>query len=87
MPYFFTKGIIYMMLDKRSIDMLLSLDDAKLTAVIKKLASDAGIDPSTINVGRDQLVGIRKALSSATDIDIARAGELLKSFQKEKNGH
>ena len=75
------------MLDKRSIDMLLSLDDAKLTAVIKKLASDAGIDPSTINVGRDQLVGIRKALSSATDIDIARAGELLKSFQKEKNGH
>ena len=87
MPYFFTKGIIYMMLDKRSIDMLLALDDSKLVLVIKKLAGDAGIDPSTINIGKEQLAGIRKALSSATDIDIARASELLKSFQKEKNGH
>ncbi len=75
------------MLDKRSIDMLLSLDDAKLAAVIKKLAGDAGIDSSTINIGKEQLAGIRKALSGASDIDIARASELLKSFQKEKNGH
>ena len=30
-----------MMLDKRSIDMLLALDDAKLALVIKKLAGDA----------------------------------------------
>lgn len=73
-----------MMLDKRSIDMLLSLDDAKLAAVIKRLASDAGIDPSGINIGPEQLSGIRKALSGATPEDIARAGELIQSLKNGK---
>ena len=73
-----------MMLDKRSVDMLLSLDDARLCAVIKKLAQDAGIDPSGINIGPDQIAGIRKALAGATDEDLLRAGELLKNFKNGK---
>lgn len=79
------KGIIVMMLDKRSIDMLLSLDDVRLAAVIKKLASDAGIDPSSVNIGTEQITGIRKALQMATDEDIARAGELIKSYKNGKS--
>ena len=75
-----------MMLDKRAIDMLLKLDDARLSLVIKKMAADAGIDPSTINFGANELAGLRAALSVATDSDIARAGELIKSYKDGKKG-
>ena len=73
-----------MMLDKRAIDMLLTLDDEKLAKVIKKIAADAGIAPSTVNIGAKELAGLRAALSGATDGDIARAGELLKQYKDGK---
>jgi hypothetical protein len=72
-----------MTLDKRSVDLLLTLDDAKLAFIIKKMMSDAGVDPSAVNLGKNELSGIRSALSSATDGDIARALELIESY---KNG-
>ena len=72
------------MLDKRAIDMLLTLDDQKLALVIKKIAADAGIDPSSVNIGERELAGLRAALSGATDGDIARAGELLKQYKNGK---
>ena len=74
-----------MMLDKKSIDMLLSLDDQRLAFIIKKLAADAGISPDAINIGPKELTGIRSALSSATDGDISRAAEIIKSFKSGKN--
>lgn len=75
-----------MMLDKRAIDILLSLDDAKLSLVIKKLAADAGVDPSAIKIGENELSGLRAALSCATESDITRAVELLKSYNDGKKG-
>ncbi len=75
-----------MTLDKKAIDMLLTLDDKRLAMVIQKLASDAGIDPSSLNIGAAQLAGIRSALSMATDSDIQRAGELLKNYKTGKKG-
>ena len=78
------KGRFLMMLDKRAIDMLLTLDDARLALVIKKLAADAGIDPSALNFGEKELSGLRSALSVATDSDIARASELLQSYKDGK---
>ena len=74
-----------MMLDKRSVDMLLSLDDERLAQVIARLAGDAGIDPSMIKLGKGELAGIRAALSGATDKDIARAAELIKSYKRGKS--
>jgi len=75
-----------MTLDKKAIDMLLTLDDKKLALVIQKLASDAGIDPSSLSIGPSQLAGIRSALSMATDNDIQRASELLKNYKTGKKG-
>ena len=73
-----------MMLDKRAVAMLLTLDDARLAMVIKKLIADAGVDPSTVKLGEKELAGIRTALSSATDDDLARAGELIENFKNGK---
>jgi hypothetical protein len=75
-----------MTLDKKAIDKLMTLDDKRLSLVIQKLAADAGIDPSTLNIGPSQLAGIRSALSMATDNDIQRAGELLKNYKIGKKG-
>ncbi len=72
-----------MMLDKRAVDMLLTLDNQRLGLVIKKLMADAGVDPSSINLGEKELSGIRAALSGATNDDLARAAELIQSY---KNG-
>ena len=73
-----------MMLDKRAVDMLLALDDRQLTAVIQRIARDAGIDPSLLNADPARIAGIRAALSMATDSDLQRAGELIKSYKDGK---
>ena len=73
-----------MMLDKRAVDMLLTLDNAKLALVIKKLIADAGVDPSTVNLSEKELAGIRAALSGATNDDLARAAELIQNYKNGK---
>ena len=75
-----------MNLDKNSINMLLSLDDARLSVVIRQLASSAGISPSSLNLGPRELDSIRQALSMATDGDLSRAAELLKNFKSGNRG-
>lgn len=66
-----------MMLDKRSVDMLLRLNDDQLIAVIRRLASDAGVDVSSLNISHAQIQSIRQALSVATDDDLKRASEII----------
>ncbi len=73
-----------MMLDKNSLNLLLSLDDAHLSTVIRSLASSAGISADSINFTPEQLKGIRQALSMATDGDISRAAELIKGYKQGK---
>lgn len=76
----------FMNLDKNSINMLLSLDDARLSVVIRQLASSAGISPNSINLGPNELSNIRQALSMATDGDLSHAAELIKNFKKGNRG-
>ncbi len=79
------KGTI-MNLDKNSINMLLSLDDTHLSVVIRQLAQNAGIPADSLNLGSRELAGIRQALSLATDGDISRAAELIRSYKQGKKG-
>ena len=75
-----------MNLDKNSINMLLSLDDARLSVVIRQLAASAGIPASSLTLGENELKGIRQALTMATDGDISRAAELIKNYRQGKKG-
>lgn len=70
-----------MMLDKKSVELLLRLGDDQLIAVIKRLASGAGVDTNNLEISPSQLAGIRQALSLATDDDLRRASELLQNFK------
>lgn len=74
-----------MMLDKKSVEMLLRLSDDQLVSVIRRLAAEAGVDVSSLNISQSQIAGIRHALSVATDDDLGRAAELLKNFKGSKN--
>jgi hypothetical protein len=73
-----------MTLDKKSINMLLSLDDKRLASVIRQLAANAGIPTDNLNLGERELQGVRDALSLAGDGDISRAAELIEEFKKGK---
>ena len=73
-----------MQIDRASLEKLLNLNDRQLKLVINKLAADSGIDPSTLNIDPKNIQSIREALSSATDADLARAGELISRFKSGK---
>ena len=55
-----------MNLDQNSIQRLLSLNDAQLRLVLKKLAAENGIDLSGFSLGAAELAQLRTMLSMAT---------------------
>lgn len=72
-----------MKLDRNAVNHLLSLDDAALAATIRKMATDAGIDPGVLPLGASNLAAIRYALSMASDDDLARAAEQISGLGKK----
>lgn len=74
-----------MHLDKRTLQKLLLMNDEQLTAVIRSLAENSGLDLSDFNIRPDDVTSIRSALSGATDEDLARAAEQLRDFRKGTN--
>ncbi len=74
-----------MQLDKSAIDKLLLLDDNGMWAVIRLIASQSGVDLPQ-RMPSDQLALIRRALSNATDSDIAAASEIIGKFKRQNGG-
>ena len=60
-----------MQIDREALEKLLTLNDRQLKVVIGKLAADSGIDPASLNIDPKNIESIRRALSSATDADLA----------------
>ena len=44
-----------MQLDKKTLQKMLALDDARLTAVIRSLAENSGLDLSTFNISPNDI--------------------------------
>ena len=68
-----------MTLDKKSINMLLSLDDDGLAAVINQIAAKSGLQRDAIKLGHNELEGIRSALRVANEGDLSHAMELIRN--------
>lgn len=66
-----------MKLDRNSINALLALDDEQLKAIIRGLAARSGVDLGNLNISEQDIAGVRQALRTATDEDIARAVQQL----------
>lgn len=71
-----------MKLDRNAVNHLLSLDDAAFAATIRKMATDAGIDPAVLPLNASNLAAIRYALGMASDDDLARAAEQISGLGK-----
>lgn len=69
------KGVSEMKLDRRALDRLLQMNDAQLRAFVDKLASEYGLDLSTLSVREGDMEGLRRALRMASDeqlLDLTR---------------
>jgi len=71
-----------MQIDKKSLNMLLSLNDAQLVNVIKTISEKSGVDLSSFNITANDVKSIRYALENASDEDIKRAQESINNFKK-----
>jgi len=73
-----------MQLDKKSLDRLLTLNDAQLTEVIRTIAAEAGIDPSLLGLNPQNISGIRQALGSATQEDLAQLNTIYDTYKQNR---
>jgi hypothetical protein len=70
-----------MKIDKKTLDMLQSLDDDKLWKMFKLISSGAGIDLPAEKRPED-MSKLRAVISNLTQGDIDRASEILDIYKK-----
>ena len=59
-----------MQIDRKSLESLLSLNDKQLVAIINRLVSQSGIDPSEYNIDPNSVSSIRNAIRGASDEEL-----------------
>ncbi|MBE6589076.1 MAG: hypothetical protein E7643_02745 [Ruminococcaceae bacterium] len=73
-----------MQIDQKTLSRLLAMNDEQLSTVIKKIAVDAGIDPTALGITQDSIESIRTALGSVSDRDLEALNEVYQSFRQGK---
>ena len=70
-----------MQLDRRMLERLLALDDKQLESVIKKVASQAGIDPTQLGLNPENIQSIRRAMGDADPEDLQRFQQIYDAYR------
>lgn len=70
-----------MQINKKTIDMLLSLNDKQLMDIINQIVEKSGIDLSTFNISKNDIESIRNGLMNASDEDIKKAQSILNGLR------
>ena len=73
-----------MQIDQNTLARLLSLDDARLGDVIRRIASESGIDPSALGLDPNSIGQIRSALGSATAEDLLRLNTVYEDYRRNR---
>ncbi len=73
-----------MQFDRDAVERLLAMNDTQLKFLIKKLATEAGLDLTSFNISSNDISSIRNALANASDEDIAKAAEQLSRLKKRR---
>lgn len=71
-----------MKLDRKAIGRLLALNDAQLSALIRRLAGENGIDLAGIAIRPDDIASVRRALEMASDEDITLAAQQIEALRR-----
>lgn len=73
-----------MQINRENLEKLLSLNDFQLKMIVRRIAAEGGIDPASLNIDTGSVESIRRALTSATDEDLARIAEQYANNAKNK---
>ncbi|MBE6530387.1 MAG: hypothetical protein E7680_07330 [Ruminococcaceae bacterium] len=73
-----------MQIDKRTLQILLAMNDDQLSALLTKIAKESGITPADFGATPGDLSGIRRALGSATEDDLKRLNDLYADYRQQK---
>lgn len=73
-----------MQFDKKMLDRLLTMNDQQLTDLIRKIATESGIDPSTLGIDPKSVSSIRQALGSATEADMQQLSQVYDTYKQNK---
>ncbi len=68
-----------MQFDRKALDRLLMLNDKQLEAVIRKLATEYGLDLTKLSIDTTNMQQLRRALRQADDSTLRSLGEQLKN--------
>lgn len=68
-----------MQLDRKALDRLLMLNDKQLELVIRKLATEYGLDLTKLKIDTTNMHELRRALRQADDSTLRSLGEQLKN--------
>ena len=71
-----------MKLDRNAVNRLLALNDAQLSALIRRLAGENGIDLAGIAIRPDDIASVRRALQVASDEDIGLAAQQIEAMRR-----
>lgn len=71
-----------MKLDRNAVNRLLALNDAQLSALIRRLAGENGIDLAGIAIRPDDIASVRRALQMASDEDIGLAAQQIENLRR-----
>ena len=71
-----------MQIDRKSLEKLLTLNDRQLEVMIKKIATESGIDPSVLNINPNDISSVRRALAGATDDDIRMITQQYENYKQ-----
>lgn len=73
-----------MQIDKRTLQILLAMNDEQLAALLAKIAKESGITPADIGANPNDLAEIRRALGAATEEDLKRLNALYADYRQKK---
>ena len=73
-----------MQLDRKKLDLLLQMDDDQLSALIRSIAAESGIDPSMLGLNPNNIQSIRQALGGATEEDLKQLNQIYAEYRHNK---
>ena len=73
-----------MQIDQKTLNKLLSMNDAQLGNVLQKIAAEAGIDPLALGLNPENIDSVRRALGSVSEAELARLNEVYQGYRNQQ---
>ena len=73
-----------MQIDPKTLNRLLSMNDAQLAELIRSVATEAGIDPAQIGLNPQSISDIRRALGTASEQDLKQINDIYQIYRQNR---